>query len=364
MPTPWFSHLKRTGLRLFVWSGLPALARRLSGRRTTIFMLHRFAEAGSEWEGDDPAALRRDLEYLHRNGYRLLSLEDALRRHATAKGPADAGVCFTVDDGYHDFARLAAPVFAAYDCPVTVFLTTGFLDGETWPWWDQLEHAFRMTSHQRLALGSSNAWHAVFTWEDEAGKQRALNHIVEHCKTIPDREKSELIGDVAGRLEVSLPDLPPTAYRLLTWDQVRELGRTGPFRFGPHTVTHPILSRVSDEEARNEILQSRARIEAETSATSPVFCYPNGDPTSFGIREIRILEECGFLGAVTSVHGYLSDGALAEPRAAYALPRFPYPGDTARLVEAASGLRRFRPGFRRERERRSPSPGFDTPDRR
>lgn len=360
----WFAHVKRAGLGLLVQSGLPELARRLSGRRTTIFMLHRFAEPGSEWQGDDPAALRRDLDYLRRNGYRLLSLEEALRRHVTAEGVTGAGVCFTVDDGYHDFATLAAPVFSAYDCPVTVFLTTGFLDGETWPWWDRLEHAFRITSLERLAIGSSNGRNAVFTWEDEAGKRRALNAIVEHCKTIPDREKWELIDEVVGRLGVTVPDLPPPAYRPLTWDEVRELGRTGPFRFGPHTVTHPILSRVSDEEARWEILQSRTRVEAQTSACSPLFCYPNGDPTSFGTREVRILAESGFQGAVTSVHGYLSDRILAEPAAAYTLPRFPYPGDAARLVEAASGLRRFRPGFRPQRVRRSPSRAADAPDRR
>src|SRR5262249_43066013 len=48
------------------------------------------------------------------------------------------------------------------------------------------------------------------------------------------------------------------------------------FELGAHTVNHPILSRIPFEEARDEILESRRRIEAEVGRCSPVFCYPNG----------------------------------------------------------------------------------------
>lgn len=340
----WLAGAKGLALTLLTRSGLASLTRRLSRRRTTIFMLHRFAEPGSEIAGHDPHSLERDLAYLRRAGYQILQLEEALRYHAEGDDTLRNAVCFTVDDGYEDFATLAAPVFSAYDCPVTVFLTTGFLDDEMWPWWDRLAYVFRTTSRERLEMESRRGG-AAFAWEGETGKRGALERIVEHCKTIPDAEKWELIDVVADRLDVEVPDRPPPEYRPLTWDQVRALGRTGLFRFGPHTVTHPILSRVPDEQARREILQSRSRVEAETPATVPIFCYPNGDPSSFGAREIEILAECGFLAAITSVHGYVSDRNLAGSRTPYALPRFPYPGDGPRFVEAVSGMRRFRPGF-------------------
>lgn len=336
------ARVKQVALTLLTRSGLPALSRRLSPRRTTIFMLHRFAEPRSNIAGHDPAWLKRDLEYLRREDYQILGVEEALRRHAEGDGTLRNAVCFTVDDGYEDFATLAAPVFSAFDCPVTVFLITGFLDGETWPWWDQLEHVFRTTSLRRLELGSTGD---VYAWKEDSEKRQVLEGLVEHCKTISNAEKWEVIAEVAGRLEVAVPDRPPPDYSPLTWDQVRALDGTGLFRFGPHTVTHPILSKVPDEQAKWEIVESRARVEAETYATSPVFCYPNGDPSSFGAREIDVLAERGFIGAVTSVHGYVSDRNLTGPKAAYTLPRFPYPGDRPRFVEAVAGMRRFRAGF-------------------
>lgn len=342
----WPARCKQFALTLLTRSGLPALTRHLSRGRTTIFMLHRFAEPGSGRRGHDPGSLRRDLAYLRKAGYEILTIEEAVRRHSEGGGPSRNAVCFTVDDGYEDFATLAAPVFSAYDCPVTVFLTTGFLDGDTWLWWDRLEHAFATTSHESLELES---WHGdgstVFEWRRGAPRQRALECIVEHCKTVSESHKWELIDEVADRLEVDLPERPPPEYRPLTWGQVRALGRTGLIRFGPHTVTHPILSQAPDDQARREILDSRVRVESETAATAPVFCYPNGDSLSFGAREVDILAEHGFLGAVTSVPGYVADRHLMGPLAAYTLPRFPYPGDGSRFIEAVSGMRRFRPGF-------------------
>ena len=48
-------------------------------------------------------------------------------------------IAFTVDDGYQDVAQVAAEIFLEYDCPLSIFLTTGFIDGHLWHWWDQIE---------------------------------------------------------------------------------------------------------------------------------------------------------------------------------------------------------------------------------
>lgn len=352
----WLTSGKRLALKLLTGSGLPAIARRLSRDRTTVLVLHRFTEPGADIAGHDPARLRRDLEYLRREGYELLALEDAVWRHAKGDPTPRNTVCFTVDDGYEDFATLGAPAFSAYDCPVTVFLMTGFLDGETWPWWDQLEHVFRLTSHRRLELESADGLD-VLEWDGEMERRDVVDRIVEYCKTIPDADKWRMIRHLSDRLEVALPDRPPPRYSPLTWDDVRRLARTGLFRFGAHTVTHPILSRTSREQTEWEILESRARIAAETEASSSIFCYPNGDPASFGSRELEILARSGFSSAVTTVHGYLSSGCFTAPWSAYSLPRYPYPGDGPRLVEVVSGLRRFRP---RPRQTVPPSPLWES----
>ena len=59
-----------------------------------------------------------------------------------------------------------------------------------------------------------------------------------------------------------------------------ELRRTAKLgaTFGPHTVTHRILSLAPDEDCQWEIQESYRRLRQETDAWVPVFCYPNGEP--------------------------------------------------------------------------------------
>jgi hypothetical protein len=48
------------------------------------------------------------------------------------------------------------------------------------------------------------------------------------------------------------------------------------------TVTRPILGQNSAAASRPEIIDSWARLKAETRSTVPLFAYPNGLPGDFG----------------------------------------------------------------------------------
>lgn len=98
----------------------------------TIFMLHRFQDPNRGIAGFDPAQLRRGLEYLRKNRYELVSLENIFDRLARRGSALRGAVAFTIDDGYVDQAEIAGGVFAEFDCPVTTFVATGFLDGHLW----------------------------------------------------------------------------------------------------------------------------------------------------------------------------------------------------------------------------------------
>ena len=124
--------LVRHLLLRFAAADLFAPALRPLGRGlVAIFTLHRFTEPEHGVVGHDAAALRDHLAYLRRYRYRLLSMTDILK--LLDEGVSDSrtpAVAFTVDDGHAGFARVAVPIFAEYDCPVTLFVPTGFLDGQ------------------------------------------------------------------------------------------------------------------------------------------------------------------------------------------------------------------------------------------
>ncbi len=319
----------------------PAL-RALGRGLVSIFTLHRFANPEQGVVGHDPAALRDQLAYLRRHRYRLLGLTDVLRLIEDDGGDRKApAVAFTVDDGYAGFARVA-PIFAEYDCPVTLFVTTGFVDGQLWLWWDRVRYLFEhaQRSSFRLGLGSE---HRSYQWATPAERAGVKDDVIHRLEWVDAPEREAAIIALSEQLDVELPTKPPPAFAPISWDDVRRTASLGA-TFGPHTVTHRILSLAPDQACDWEIQESYRRLRQETDACIPVFCYPNGERRAFGQRELEAVQRAGFKAALTTLPGYIASlsrgdgGALAR----FALPRFPFPDDRPHLVNVVAGLSRLK----------------------
>jgi peptidoglycan/xylan/chitin deacetylase (PgdA/CDA1 family) len=314
-----------------------------------IFMMHRVRQPDLGVEGHDLTDLRRLLGYLRQHRYELVSLEEVFRR-LRGDGPRPAGcVALTLDDGYADQAELAGPVFAEFDAPSTTFVTTGFLDGHLWLWWDQIDYVFRHAVRPSLSfdLGEEEI---SCQWTNALERDQARDTVTARCKSLSDAAKHRAIAQLAAAAEVTLPTRPPDAYAPMSWDQLRRWEERG-MRFGPHTVTHPILSRTDDEQSRRELTDSWARLRAEATQPTPVFCYPNGQWGDFGEREVTTLRELGLLGAVVGAPGYASvRRTSASPSAPFEVLRFSLPLDVLDLVQIVSGFERVKQILGRDAE--------------
>ncbi len=301
------------------------LASSLGGRYATIFVGHRFANWERDTPGHDPAILRQHLEFLRRNKFNLLSLTELIRHLRSGTPLPSRTVVFTIDDGYDDFAQVAAPIFEAYDCPVTVFLTTGFIDREVWMWWDQISHVVLQTDHQALELEVGSLVLRE-RWTSTAQRTAAAERVAEALKQVLDREKWAAIGTLADALGVLIPREPPPEYAPMTWEEIRTCEK-GVTAFGVHSVTHPILRQVDSTLARYEIAGSWDRLRESVATPVPVFCYPNGTEDAFSERDAIIAREAGLEAAVTTVPRYVRSSEYRDrlSSAFFRVPRFGYP---------------------------------------
>lgn len=320
LPRPFLSRVM--GADMFA----PAL-RTLGRGLVSIFTLHRFADPELSVVGHDPAALRDHLAYLRRHRYRLLSLTDVIRELEEGGGGGAPAVAFTVDDGYGGFAPIAAPIFAEFDCPVTLFLTTGFVDGLLWFWWDRVTYLFQHTRCCSLVVDLESQARS-YRWSTPGERSRVQQDVLCRLEWLDGLEREATLARLSRQLDVELPASPPPAFAPISWDEVRRTAKLG-VTFGPHTVTHPILSLATDEACRWEIEESYRRVRQETDAWVPIFCYPNGEPRAFGQRELEATQRVGFRAALTTVRDYAAARHLRTHRALgrFALPRFPYPDD-------------------------------------
>ena len=86
---------------------------------------------------------------------------------------------------------------------------------------------------------------------------------------------------------------------LMNEGQVKEWLAAGHW-IGAHTCTHPRLSRLSREQAREEISASRKKLEDRFGIPIEHFAYPYGD---YSEATVEIVREAGFRTAVTMHRG-------------------------------------------------------------
>jgi peptidoglycan/xylan/chitin deacetylase (PgdA/CDA1 family) len=67
----------------------------------------------------------------------------------------------------------------------------------------------------------------------------------------------------------------------------------------PHTINHPILTRIPEEEMRHEIHGSRDAIIQQTGQRVTAFAYTNGMPGDYDAATFRALRDGGFKMAFT-----------------------------------------------------------------
>ena len=80
--------------------------------------------------------------------------------------------------------------------------------------------------------------------------------------------------------------------------------RQAGMQIGAHTVSHPILARLTDEQARTEIGDSKRFLEKLLGERITVFAYPNGKAgEDYLPQSVEVVRDLGFDAAVSTDWG-------------------------------------------------------------
>jgi peptidoglycan/xylan/chitin deacetylase (PgdA/CDA1 family) len=86
----------------------------------------------------------------------------------------------------------------------------------------------------------------------------------------------------------------------IDWDQIKEMDKTGLISFQAHTVTHPDLTKLTDEKLKWEIEESKIMLQNFLGKPVNFFAYPFGYSNA---RVWKATKEAGFFGAVSTLNG-------------------------------------------------------------
>jgi len=246
------------------------------------------------------SAFAEQMRYIRRH-YRVLSLSQMVEELSDPESVGQ-GVVVTFDDGYRSNYTQAFPVLQQYSIPATVYLIAGAIENDLIAWYDRIFLAFHriasasvtldLGERQELRLNSSSA------------RIEAATAVVRYLRTLDNAERLKWCAEFETIERLPEEDLHGW---MLTWEQIRMMQRSG-IHFGGHTMSHPVVSRLSPQDLRAELIASKQMIESRLENPIEDFAFPFGQPTDCGKSAGPILRENGYRSAVTTVTGINREG--------------------------------------------------------
>jgi peptidoglycan/xylan/chitin deacetylase (PgdA/CDA1 family) len=265
-----------------------------SRARLMVLMFHQVTAEPDPLLSDvpDAALFEQQMRWLA-EWCNVFPLTEAAVRLGRGDLPSRA-VAITFDDGYANNLTVAAPILKRLGLPATFFVTGGAIeDGIMWN--DLVIEAVRGCGDEldlnRFGLGQ-------FEFASAEDRRSAITALLLALKYRPLAQRRELAEDLH-----AFAINGPTPRLMMTPDQVAELA-TDLFDIGAHTINHPILKELADDDARSEIERSRDWVAEVTGRVPKSFAYPNGRPDiDYAIRHVQMLRDAGFDVACSTAWG-------------------------------------------------------------
>ncbi|MBT0585666.1 polysaccharide deacetylase family protein [Alteromonas oceanisediminis] len=277
--------LASTFLRRYMWFFLP--------KGVYVFNYHRIGDSALTDFDRDIFSCRQDVFKQHLETIsQHFTLVDTRELARIAKLPklTRKYAMVTFDDGYLDNYTLAYPAMREQNVAGVFFLPTSLISGMDIPWWDEM--AFILRSNVGNSVTLPGEPDSVMLHENSIDKD--IRQFIYRAKRLEDYSAQ----DVLEHVRQQFPDVDPKSQAaqdqlFMSWQQVKDMADGG-MEIGSHTINHHILARLSEEEQRHEIADSKAIIEEELQVPVTVIAYPVGRHHCFDDLTKSIVKESGY----------------------------------------------------------------------
>ncbi len=297
--------------------GLPGAARRRFGWLPTVVTWHGVHDGSVPAEHYrfstkhvSAAMFRRQLEWLARH-YQVVPLSD-VEAAMTGRGGAKPLAAVTFDDGYENNLTVAWPVLRSMGLPATFFITVDVVERQRPYDHDRIELALRYTPRSAVSLRAGDRRLDV-RLDGLHARSRAVYSVKAWLSQLPGDQAAEARRQLDEQCwDEGFLESNRITYRPMTWEQVRRLADEGG-EIGSHTLSHPHLSQVGDDQVLRELSESRTVLASRSGQRVSRLSYPHG---SFDARVTRAAEASGYTSAYATTTWYrgVAPDRFAFPR--------------------------------------------------
>ena len=234
------------------------------------------------------------LRYLKAN-FDVLPLSQAVNK-LQAGNIQNPTVSVTFDDGFLNNYEVAYPITSKLQIPITIFVSTQFVDTNRTLWYCRLNMALSKTRKKHVI------WRGVrYSIENVSQKSKLSSLLQRELKKMTHvallDETDKIIAALGLDADAELD--PKSPFKVLSSEAIRLMSQSGSVEIGAHTHSHAILSRLEPDEKREEILNSVRLVENWTNSSCKAFAYPNGRFEDYDAACIQLLRDHHIENAVT-----------------------------------------------------------------
>ena len=256
---------------------------------------------------------REQIAFL-RKKYMVVPLTEIMDHLQFGKRIPSTWVAITFDDGYRDNVETALPILKEEGMMATFYPTVEVVEnGE--PFFYDMIHAIVQKSVKPEINVKIKGWEKTFPLRNAQDKEDAILRIVLEIRKERPEKRQEFVESLRGvcAVEGNIKDTLKGIY--MTKSHVIELEKNG-MEVGSHTLTHPNLPTLTEDELRQEIEKSKRWLETVLRKSVKGFSYPFGKRHNFNDQVLSNVRKAGYAYAVSTEYG-----KVHENTDLYELPR-------------------------------------------
>lgn len=279
-----------------------------------VLLYHRVIELGTDPQllAVDPDRFDDHLSFLSQH-YHVLSVEEFDHHLLGQKRFPKNSVLLTFDDGYADNHLNARPILEKHGMQALFYISSGYIGLNREYWWDELERIL-LVNKGRPAEFAFESGTFRLSWRQASSVDGEYDRSLEALRKVPAAQRDSILNEIRTLLDSEGPRM---THLPMTVRELQEFTKSSSVVIGAHTVGHPSLARLDEEDQREEIVRSKQSLTEMLGIDVPYFSYPFGTGADFDPTTERLVQDAGFKHVAANYPGTVH---ARSPR--FKFPRF------------------------------------------
>ena len=222
-------------------------------------------------------------------------------------------VLLTCDDGLLNTLTDMLPIIREFDVPFLFFVTSASASEEHSMLWYERLYLWLVPGPVRVSIEMPRHWDRYLALTDRQ-KPALWQELTMRLSSLDPNAREDALEQT--RIQIGISENWHREYSqneslrrrffMMNRTDLRSVADTG-VTVGAHTVSHPMLSQMTDDQAFWEISEGRARLQNALGREVWALAYPFGTSQAVGAREAGMAHRAGFQCALMNTESNSGD---------------------------------------------------------